>query len=428
MSDTIYALATAAGKSGVSIIRLSGPASIAVLTALGGPVPEPRKAQLYFLRDQAGEILDQAVVLRFAEKASFTGEEIVEFQCHGSMAVVKAIFSAIEETGLARLAEPGEFTRRALLNDRMDLTQVQGLADLIDADTEVQRRHAMRVFDGELTQVVESWRRDLIRARALLEATIDFADEDVPQDVLPEVSELILSVITSLEAQLSGVGSAERIRDGFDIAIVGAPNVGKSSLLNALTKSDAAIVSEIPGTTRDLIEVRLDVGGFQINLIDTAGLRDTNDVVERIGVERARDRAARADLRIFLYEDSKPVPEDVTYVAGDIKLRTKSDISGHTDGISTVTGQGVSELLLDISHRLSKISREAGLVSRSRDQQAISWALGLLKEVLHALTSTEVELLASDIGAATEYLNRIVGRVDVETILGEIFSSFCLGK
>ncbi|WP_299837308.1 tRNA uridine-5-carboxymethylaminomethyl(34) synthesis GTPase MnmE [uncultured Jannaschia sp.] len=428
MSETIYAPATAPGKSGVAIVRISGPASVDVLKALGGQPPEPRMSRLCRLHGSDGEVLDQALVLYFAERASFTGEDVVELQCHGSMAVVKAILTAIGQTGLARLAEPGEFTRRALLNNQLDFTQVQGLADLIDSDTEAQRRHAMRVFDGELTRTVQGWRRDLIRARALLEATIDFADEDVPEDVRPEVRELIRGVMESLKNQVLASGAAEQIRNGFDVAIIGAPNVGKSTLLNALTRSDAAIVSEVAGTTRDLIEVRLDIDGCQINLIDTAGLRKTDDPVERIGVEKARNRAKEADLRVFLYTSDGDSDLNLPLRDSDVRLRSKVDLADGSNGISALTGQGIPELLGLISERASSLSREAGLVTRSRDLQTVEAAIVELNRIERRVSDDEAELLASDVAFVTDRLADIIGGVDVEGILDEVFSSFCLGK
>ena len=314
------------------------------------------------------------------------------------------------------------------MNMRLDLTQVQGLADLIDSDTEMQRQHAMRVFEGELADTVEAWRRDLTRARALLEATIDFADEDVPEDVRPEVEILIRNVIQSLQEQLAGVDEVTRIKDGFDVAIIGAPNVGKSSLLNALTKSDAAIVSEVAGTTRDVIEVRLEIAGFQINLIDTAGIRDTDDIVEKIGVERARARAESADLRVLLYADSNDRDLAHLITGSDISLQSKADIYFCPEGLSAVTGQGIPELLARIAERAASGSSKAGLVSRLRDRQAISAASEILSGVLDMAGTIEAELLSSDVQAAADKLSAIIGRVDVEAILDEVFSSFCLGK
>ena len=318
MSDTIFALATAKGRAGVAVLRLSGPQAPAIAEALVGPGLPPSGRSLRLVRDREGRVLDEALVLSFEKGASFTGEAVVEFQCHGSPAVASAILRALSDDGRGRLAEPGEFTRRALENGRLDLAQVEGLADLIEAETESQRRQALRVMQGALGARVEVWRKDLIRAVALIEATIDFADEDIPTDVSPEVLDLIDRTLADLQKEIAGSFAAERIREGFEVAIVGAPNAGKSTLLNVLAGRDAAITSEIAGTTRDVIEVRMDLGGLAVTLLDTAGLRETEDTIERIGVQRALERARLADLRLFLTEDGslsglglKPEPGDI---------------------------------------------------------------------------------------------------------------------
>ncbi|MCK0168445.1 tRNA uridine-5-carboxymethylaminomethyl(34) synthesis GTPase MnmE [Jannaschia sp. S6380] len=427
MDGTIYAVATAPGKAGVAIIRISGPSARAVLSALGAAAPAPRTTRLATLRSQAGEVLDHALVLFFEAGASFTGEDVVELHLHGSPAGVRRVMSEIGGTGVARLAEPGEFTRRALLNDRLDLTQVQALADVIDADTEEQHRHAMRILEGDLARKVEAWRKDLIRAIALIEATIDFADEDVPTDVTPEVQSLIRSVSASVATELRGVAAADRIRAGFDVAIVGAPNVGKSSLLNSLTRSDSAIVSDIAGTTRDVIEIRLDIGGVQVNLIDTAGLRDTTDAVERLGVQRAVDRARNADLRLFLFDD-KGLPDlGVAPLSDDIVIRTKVDLDG-VEGISTLDGTGIEALLSRIGERAMGSARSAGLVSRDRDRETLAFAVGELERLAKQVGDLEPEVLSADLRIVVRRLHRIIGGVEVEEILDEIFASFCLGK
>jgi tRNA modification GTPase len=306
--DTIFAMSSAQGKAGVSVLRVSGPQAFAACQKLCGDVPPRRVASLRVLSDADGGLLDQALVLTFAKGASFTGEDSVEFQVHGSIAVVSAVLNALAGMPDHRMADPGEFTRRALDNGCLDVAQIEGLSDLIDAETEVQRVQALRVLSGDLGTRAESWRRDLIRAAALIEATIDFADEDVPVDVSPEVSSLVSAVIEDLDREISGVGVAERIRTGFEVAILGAPNVGKSTLLNALAGRDAAITSDVAGTTRDVIEVRMDLRGLPVTLLDTAGLRDTTDRVEAIGVDRARTRAQSADLRVLLAEPDTPLP------------------------------------------------------------------------------------------------------------------------
>lgn len=429
MDDTIHALATVPGKAGLAVVRISGPDATRVLSALGGARPAHRSSRLSTLRDRDGAVLDRALVLYFQDGASFTGEEVVELHLHGSLAGVALVLRALAQTGLSRMAEPGEFTRRALLNDRLDLTQVQGLADVIDAETEEQHRQAIRVFDGELSRQVASWRDDLIRSTALIAAVIDFADEEVPEDVMPEVVELIDRVRASIRKELDGVRAAERIRLGFTVAIVGAPNTGKSTLLNALTRSDAAIVSDLPGTTRDVIEVRLNIRGLAVSLLDTAGLRATEDRIEQLGIGRAIDRATRADLRIFLYEGDIVPVWDVLPQREDILLRSKVDLrTDRIPGISALTGLGLEDLVQRMGHVLSSRSGNAGLISRERDRAALVDALVMLDQLRDEIHQTPYEVVALVLREAMLLLQRIIGGVDIEAILDEVFSSFCLGK
>lgn len=427
MTDTIFALASAPGKAGVAVVRLSGPDVSAVLNDLGVRNLTPRVAGLRKLFDADGTVLDQALVLHFLDGASFTGEESAELHLHGSVAVIRAVLRRLDETGRARLAEPGEFTRRALLNDRLDLTEVQGLADIIDAETEVQRREAMRVLSGEMAARIERWRKDLVRAMALIEATIDFADEDVPEQVTPEVLELIDGLIVSLAEELAGVRGARSLRSGFEVAIVGEPNAGKSSLLNCLARSDVAIVSPIAGTTRDVLERSLDIKGMKVTFLDTAGLRETTDAVESIGVDRAVQRANAADLRIFLHDGPAPVATKVQGVPGDLYRRTKIDLHGG-DGISTVTQEGIPQLLSDIGSVLEARVADAGFVSRQRDEVAVRDALDRLRIVRAGISDMPDEMLVEELRLAAYSLQCIVGGVDIEVVLDEIFSSFCLGK
>ena len=426
--DTIFALASSRGKSGVAVIRISGPKARDALRLLSGELPEPRMATLRVLR--AGEaLLDQALVLRFDGPASFTGEDVVELHLHGSVATVNAVLSALADIGGLRLAEPGEFTRRALENERLDLAQVEGLSDLIEAETEAQRRQALRVLSGALGELAGGWRLRLIRAAALLEATIDFADEDVPVDVRPEVEALLDSVSAELTREVSGVRMAERIRDGFEVAIVGPPNAGKSTLLNALAGREAAITSDVAGTTRDIIEVRMDLWGIPVTFLDTAGLRQSDDVVEAIGIERAMSRASAADMRIILLDEPDAAP-----VFGpseeDIVVASKSDTRNGSFGISARTGQGLDELIRRVEETLERRSQSAGVAIRDRHRLAMQAALGSLGIARDRLSSAPElpELVADDLRNAVRALDSLVGRVDVEDLLDEIFSSFCIGK
>ncbi|KCV82534.1 tRNA modification GTPase TrmE [Actibacterium atlanticum] len=427
--DTIFALATARGKAGVAVIRISGPHASAALSALGASVPAPRRAVMRALK-QGTEILDDALVIRFEQGASFTGEEVVELHTHGSPATVTAVLRTLGDMPDLRLAEPGEFTRRALENERLDIAQVEGLSDLIEAETEAQRKQALRVLSGAIGKRAESWRSDLIRAAALLEATIDFADEEVPVDVSPEVLELLDRVDNDLKREAEGVHAAERIREGFEVAIVGPPNAGKSTLLNALAGREAAITSEFAGTTRDVIEVRMDLRGLPVTVLDTAGLRDTDDVVEGIGIDRARDRAMAADLRVFLMDETGKA-EGLAPLEGDIVLRGKGDLRGHVDSaVSGKTGQGVPELVERIAAILETQAARAVTATRERHRVAIVRALTSIDLARnHVLGGLGLdELAAEELRNAIRALDSLVGRVDVEHILDEIFASFCLGK
>ncbi|HEY9022575.1 MAG TPA: tRNA uridine-5-carboxymethylaminomethyl(34) synthesis GTPase MnmE [Paracoccaceae bacterium] len=427
--DTVYALATAQGRAGVAVIRISGPQAHQACIQLCGDLPEPRRAALRVLTDAEGVRLDEALVLVFPQGASFTGEQVVEFHLHGSTAVVTAVLRVLSTIPGLRAAEAGEFTRRALENGRLDLAQVEGLADLIDAETEAQRRQALRVLSGDLGRVAEGWRRDLIRAAALLEATIDFADEDVPIDVTPEVSALLTSVQADLRRESAGVSTAERVRSGFEVAIVGAPNVGKSTLLNALAGREAAITSEYAGTTRDVIEVRMDLGGLPVTLLDTAGLRDTTDVVEEIGIKRARERAALADLRVFLVDQGET--PDMEPEADDIVLRAKADLLDEKSGaVSGISGEGIESLVGEITSRLSGRLAGLGIATRERHRVAMLRAVSSLDDAARhlALGPDTYDLTAEELRQAIRALESLVGRVDVENLLDEIFASFCVGK
>ena len=427
--DTIFAQASAPGRAGVSVVRLSGPDAFAVATRCVGKLPEIRRSALRGFLGTDGEAIDRCLVLCFAGPESFTGEDVVEFHLHGSIAIVQAVLHRLGEFARTRIADPGEFTRRALDNDRMDLAQVEGLSDLIDAETEAQRKQAMRTFEGQLGNVVAGWRIKLIRAAALLEATIDFADEEVPVDVSDEVAELLASVQAELKRQIAGTDVAERIRTGFEVAILGAPNVGKSTLLNALAGREAAITSSIAGTTRDVIEVRMNLRGLPVTLLDTAGLRETEDEVEKVGVSRALDRAKSADLRVFLTTESDR--SSLPIQSGDIVLRPKVDQRlGDGAGVSGLTGEGIDDLVEKISSNLVQQSSSAGLATHERHRSAMLRARESLAEVQDLISygPDRYDIAADELRFAVLQLDSLVGRVDVENLLDEIFSNFCIGK
>ncbi|WP_415184862.1 tRNA uridine-5-carboxymethylaminomethyl(34) synthesis GTPase MnmE [Phaeovulum sp.] len=426
--DTIFALASARGKAGVSVVRLSGGLAWATVRDLAGKLPEPRVAGLRHLY-HGNELLDEALVICFPEGASFTGEEVAELHLHGAIATISAVLHVLAMKPGLRLAEPGEFTRRALENGRLDLAQVEGLSDLIEAETEAQRKQALRVLSGAVGHMADRWRDSLVRAAALLEATIDFSDEDVPVDVAPEVLELIAAVKGDVAVELTKVSVAERIRDGFEVAIVGRPNAGKSTLLNALAGREAAITSEFAGTTRDVIEVRMDLGGLPVTVLDTAGLRETDDVVEAIGIERAVARARAADLRVFLLDEGEVSllkPE-----RDDLLVRGKADLSSAEGlAVSGKTGAGIDTLIEKISGILEGRAAGAGVITRERHRTALTVAMEAMEsaqdEVIHGADRTE--LAAEELRRAVRALAMLVGRVDVEDLLDEIFASFCIGK
>jgi tRNA modification GTPase len=425
--ETIVALATARGRAGVAIIRVSGEQAWDVCFALAGKVPEPRQARLLALRDAEGGLIDQALVLVFEAGRSFTGERICEFQVHGSVAVVAAMLQACLAVEGVRAAEPGEFTGRAFLNGQMDLTEVEALADLIDAETDQQRRQAMRVLDGSAGRIVDRWREDLLQSLSMIEAAMDFSDEEIPSDLLSYIEAPIERVLGSMRDQISGRGASESLRDGFEVAIIGRVNAGKSTLLNTLAGRDAAITSEREGTTRDVIEVRMEIAGMAVTLIDTAGLRDAQDEIERMGIERGAARAQDADLRIYLKSSPEEQPEDL--VVGDIVLLSKADV-WKQPGISSATGAGIADLLDQIQVTLSDRVKGSSIFIRERHFDKLSRAVLHIESAKGHLGIEHGawELASEELRGALRCLDGIVGRVDVEDVLGRIFSSFCIGK
>ncbi|MGF1444675.1 MAG: tRNA uridine-5-carboxymethylaminomethyl(34) synthesis GTPase MnmE [Pikeienuella sp.] len=429
--DTIFAPATGAGRAGVAIVRISGPASAAVLTAVTArALPPPRRAVLREIRGSDGTLIDQALVLRFPEGASFTGEAVAEIHCHGGRAVLQAVLAAVGAVAGTRLAEPGEFTLRAFEAGRMDLAEVEALGDLIAAETEAQRVQAMRAFSGGLKAKAEAWRQALLRALALTEATIDWADEEVPEAVGPEVGALLTGVVDEIGAELAVADGAAKLRHGLEVAILGAPNAGKSSLLNALAGREAAITSARPGTTRDVVELRYDLAGLPVIFLDTAGLRAAGDEIEAEGIARAQARARAADLRLLLAAPDAPLPPEALALesAGDLRVAAKSDLGpGPGQAVSARTGAGVPELLAEIGRRLEGRAG-IGLVSHERQRLALEAGASALARAAEGLESEPAELISEGIRTGIVALERLVGRIGVEEVLGEVFSSFCLGK
>ena len=425
--DTIVALATARGRAGVAVVRVSGPRAWEVCEKLTGRVPQPRRTALCKLSDRQGEPIDEALVLVFDAGGSFTGERVVEFQTHGSPAIIAALIREILRIEGVRAAEAGEFTRRAFEAGKLSLTEVEGLADLLEAETEAQRKLAQRIFDGTAARLLESWRDDLLQSVSMLEASIDFSDEDIPDDLSTHIRAPLIRVQTAIEQQIAGSAASERIREGFEVAIVGAVNAGKSTLLNALAGREAAITSERAGTTRDVIEVSMDIGGLPVTLIDTAGLRDTDDEVEKIGIARGQQRAEAADLRVYL----KGSPDQIVtpFSQKDIVILSKADL-WQLPGVSGKTGLGIGDLFAMIEERLASRVATSSVFSRERHFDKLRNADSHLKSALSGLAQggTGWEIVSVDIRAAIRCLDGIIGRIDVEDVLGRIFASFCIGK
>ena len=430
--DTIYAPSSGMGSAAISVIRLSGPAAHAVISELTGrDLPLPRQIAVRKIHDADGQVLDEAVVVVFDKGASFTGEAMAEIQCHGGRAVVGSILERIGEMPECRLAEPGEFTRRALLSGRIGLTEAEGLADLVAAETRLQQRQAMAVMSGGLGRMVENWRAELIRARALIEATIDWADEDVPEDVGPEVEGLLRGLVSDFSHELERGLKAEKLRNGIEVAIIGPPNAGKSSLLNAIAGRDAAIVSEQAGTTRDVIEVRVDLGGLLVVFLDTAGLRETSDGVEAEGVARAMRRAEAAEMRLHLNSvDTVPSDGGDLWQDGDIAVWSKSDLGQGEGDIAISVGDSgsVGRLLEMVQNRLGQRSYGEGLAGHQRQREALQQVLVVVEACLDGFADRAAEELAEDLRSAVSALDRLSGRLDVEDVLDVVFGSFCLGK
>ena len=426
--DTIFALASAPGKAGISIVRLSGPLAINVAEKLTKSKLKEKQPNLRVIYDSDNHFIDQALILIFSKPYSFTGENVVEFHLHGSSAVVSSVIKLLGNFKGLRSAEAGEFTRCALENGKIDLAQVEGLADLIDAETDAQHKQAARIFNGALGEKTKEWRAKLVKAGALLVATLDFADEEVPEEVTPEVEKLINMVLSDLDKEIIGVQTAERIRSGFEVAIVGAPNLGKSTLLNYLVGRDAAITSNVSGTTRDVIEVKLDLRGLPVTILDTAGIRKSDDKVEEIGISRALERSSLSDLRIVLTEDGE-YPSGLKRRDTDIICIAKDD-QGNRGGVSGKTGAGIDRLKNNIWDILNDKAQYVGIATRERHKSSMVNAKKFLGNAVVSLRDGPeyYDITAEEIRAATSALDSLIGRIGVEDVLDEVFSSFCLGK
>jgi len=426
--DTIFALASAPGKAGISIVRLSGPLAITVAEKLTKSKLKEKQPNLRVIYDSDNHFIDQALILIFSKPYSFTGENVVEFHLHGSSAVVSSVIKLLGNFKGLRSAEAGEFTRCALENGKIDLAQVEGLADLIDAETDAQHKQAARIFNGALGEKTKEWRAKLVKAGALLVATLDFADEEVPEEVTPEVEKLINMVLSDLDKEIIGVQTAERIRSGFEVAIVGAPNLGKSTLLNYLVGRDAAITSNVSGTTRDVIEVKLDLRGLPVTILDTAGIRKSDDKVEEIGISRALERSSLSDLRIVLTEDGE-YPVGLKKRDTDIVCIAKDD-QGNLGGVSGKTGAGIDRLKNNIWDILNDKAQYVGIATRERHKSSMVNAKKFLGNAVVSLRDGPeyYDITAEEIRAATSALDSLIGRIGVEDVLDEVFSSFCLGK
>jgi len=435
--DTIYALSTAPGRAAIAVVRVSGPCALDALHALAGePLPLTRQATVRQLKDSRGEDIDQALVLWFAAPASATSEDVAEFHLHGGRAIVDAVFDTLAALPGLRAAEPGEFTRRAVENGKLDLTRAEALADLIEAQTPAQQRQALKQYQGALAELYEDWRAQLIATLAWAEAAIDFSEEDLPADLEERLRVPVEALFAEMTRHLDDARRGEITREGLFLTIIGAPNVGKSSLLNALARRDIAIISETPGTTRDVVETRLDIDGYAVHIADTAGLRQTADAVESEGVRRALARAAASDLTLLVLDGSARDPFaglDADAVArATLAVWNKCDLAwpAPREGlrISAKSGEGLDTLLDRLAEQVRarlERPREAAPMTRARHRENVAAATEALSR---ALRQPQSELMAEDLRLALRAVGRLTGRVDIEELLDAVFRDFCIGK
>lgn len=449
--DTIFARASAPGRAGVMVVRISGPQSVTLCQRLTGRTPpSARRATLRHVVARDGEVIDSGLVLYFSAPDSFTGEDVLELHLHGARAVLAEVVALCAEHPGCRAAEPGEFSRRAFYNNKLDLTAAEGIADLVEAETVLQARQALRQMQGAIAQQIATWRTRLIHALALIEAEIDFSAEegDVPERLAATVSTDLRALHAEITTALAQGGHGERLRAGVQVAILGAPNAGKSTLLNRVAQREVAIVSEIAGTTRDVLEVPLDLNGVPVTLFDTAGLRDSSDPIERIGVERARARAEQADLKLLLFDVNLSVDAATAHWLDDdcLIVLSKADrvdaatLTAHrlaqhplALALSAQTGFGMDALLVALQRRAEALVAGGSepVITRARHRRHLQDVLNALQPALDALDEPlglDVALLAEDLRQAARALGRITGSVDAETVLDEVFATFCIGK
>ncbi|MBL4803734.1 MAG: tRNA uridine-5-carboxymethylaminomethyl(34) synthesis GTPase MnmE [Alphaproteobacteria bacterium] len=442
MTDTIFALASGAGRAGVAVIRVSGPQSWDSLKALTTTKYIKARAAHYTALEHKNIVLDQGVVVPFKGPASYTGEDVVEYYVHGGRAVIDSVLAALADQDNHRMAEPGEFTRRAFENGKLDLTEAEAVADLIDAQTEMQKQQALQQLGGGLSALYARWAETLKKTLAHLEADIEFPDEDLPDGIAPEVTDAIKKLEVEIEDHLSDNRRGERLRDGIQVAVIGAPNAGKSSLVNALVQRDVAITSETAGTTRDVIEAHLDIGGYPVILADTAGLRpdqigeEGQEAIEGEGIKRALQRAEDADITLLIFDGTEDMPDPHTLNLIDeraILVTNKMDAEGAKSqidtaiSISAASGEGLQDLLDVVLEKISQFmgSRETPSLTRQRHRAHLQEALGCLQRSQEASLP---ELMAEDVRLAMRSLGKITGKVNVEDLLDVIFNDFCIGK
>ncbi len=429
-ADTIFALASGVGRSAIAVVRLSGQEVATILTALCGPLPPPRLASLRRVRDRQGAVLDQAILLWLPGPASYTGEDTAELHVHGGRAVLDAVMHALVLEG-CRPAEPGEFSRRAYFGGKLDLLEAEAVADLVDADTELQRTQALRQLSGEHSRILRDWSARLTRCLASQEALIDFADEDLPTEVEGNLLDELARLRAEMRQHLGAIDRGQRLRRGLVFVISGAPNVGKSSLLNALAGREAAIVSPLPGTTRDPVQVELVLGGVPVSLVDTAGLRDTDHPVEAEGIRRARAQARAADLVIEVIEaGSLPSSDTAEATVNSLRVSNKIDVAPGSPGllgVSARTGTGIPSLLAELTARAVALADPGNhpVLTRARHQAVLLDAEAAISTALHAVRP---ELRAEDLRRGLDALGRMTGHVGSEAVLGVVFNAFCIGK